>query len=66
MNTQYNTPLPKQQKVRERVIFAANRDINDFVGLVFDATVPVKSASPNSARLEGECAGMNAPALCAS
>ena len=42
MNTQYNTPLPKQQKVRERVIFAANRDINDFVGLVFDATVPVK------------------------
>ena len=30
MNTHYNTLLPRQQKVREFVIFAANRDINDF------------------------------------
>ena len=54
MNTHYNTLLPRQQKVRERVIFAANRDINDFFGLVFDAAVPVKSAFSNSAPPEGE------------
>ena len=60
MKTHYNTLLPKQ-KVRERVIFAANRDIDDFFGLVFDAAVPVKSAFPNSAPPEGECVGKNAP-----
>ena len=49
MNTHYNTLLPRQQKVRERVIFAANRDINDFFGLVFDAAVFVQTVSPNSA-----------------
>ena len=63
LNTHYNTLLPKQQKVRERVIFAANRDMNDFFGLVFDAAVPVKSAFPNSPPPEGECAGINAPAF---
>ena len=63
MNTHCNTLLPSQQKVRERVIFAANRDINDFFGLVFDAAVPVKSAFPNSPPPEGECAGINAPAF---
>ena len=62
MKTHYNTLLPKQ-KVRERVIFAANRDIDDFFGLVFDAAVPVKSAFPNSAPAEGEWAGINAPAF---
>ena len=49
MNTHCNTLLPSQQKVRERVIFAANRDINDFFGLVFDAAVFVQTVSPNSA-----------------
>jgi len=68
MNTHYNTLLPRQQKVRERVIFAANRDIDDFFGLVFDATVPVKGAFPYSAPLEGDCGGINAQLLrcCAS
>ena len=63
MNTHYNTLLPRQQKVRERVIFAAKQDINGFFGLVFDAAVPVKSASPDSAPPEGECAGIHAPAF---
>ena len=61
MDTHDNTLLPTQQKVREGVIFAANRDMKDFFGLVFDAAVPVKSAFPNSAPPEGECAGKNAP-----
>ena len=63
MNTHFNTLLLRQQKVRVRVIFAANRDIDDFFGLVFDAAVPVKSAFPNSVPPEGECAGINAPAF---
>ena len=63
MNTHYNTLLPRQQKVRERVIFAANRDMNDFFGLAFDAAVPLKSAFLNSAAPEGEHAGINAPAF---
>ena len=63
LNTHYNTLLPKQQKVRERVIFAANRDMNDFFGLVFDAAVPVKRAFLNSAQPEGECAGTHDPAF---
>ena len=49
--------------MRERVIFAVNRDINNFFGLVFDAAVFVKSAFPNSAPPEGEYAGINAPAF---
>ena len=40
--------------MRECVIFAANGDINEFFGLVFDAAVPVKSAFPNYAPPEGE------------
>lgn len=51
--------LPKQQALRVRVCFAANRDINDFFGLVFDAAVPVKREFPNSAPPEGACAGMS-------
>ena len=42
-----NTLLPRQQKVRERVIFAANRDVNDFVGLFFFAAFP-NSVPPES------------------
>ena len=63
MNTHYNTLLPSQQKVRERVIFAAKRHINDSFGLFLDAAVPAKRVFPNSARPEGECAGINAPAF---
>ena len=40
MKIYYNTFLPRQQKVRERVFFAANRDMDDFFGLVLDAAVP--------------------------
>lgn len=49
--------------MRERVIFAANVDIDDFFGLVLDPAVPVKSAFPNSARPEGECRQINASAF---
>ena len=58
-----NTLLPRQQKVRECVVFASNRDINEFFGLVFDAALTVKNSFPNSAPPEGECAGINAPAF---
>ncbi|CAN0388892.1 unnamed protein product, partial [Laminaria digitata] len=63
MTTHFNSLLPKQQLVRGRVIFAANRDINDFFGLLLDTAAPVKRAFPNAAPPEGGCAGLTPPAF---
>ena len=41
MNKHFNSLPPKQQAVRGRVIFAANRDINDFFALLLDNAAPV-------------------------
>ena len=46
MNIHCNTLLPKQHVTRGRVIFEANRDMNDSFGLIFDASVPVKREFP--------------------
>ena len=54
MTTHFNSLQPKQKAVRGRVIFAANRDINNFFGLLLDAAAPVKRQFPNAAPPEGE------------
>ena len=61
--TTHYSNLPKQQAVHGRVVFAANRDMDDFFGLVFDAVVPVKREIPNSAHPEDACAGLAPPVL---
>ena len=55
MTTHFNSLLPKQQAVRGRGIFAANRDINDFFGLLLDAAAPAKRQFPNAAPRRSVC-----------
>ncbi len=63
MTTHFNSLLPKQEVVRRRVLFEANRDINEFFGGVFDAAAPVKRKFPTSAPPEGACPALTAPAF---
>ena len=61
MTTHFNFLLPKQKAVRRRVIYEANRDINEFFGFVFDAAAPVKRQFSTSAPTEGVCAALSSP-----
>ena len=44
-------------------VSVANRDINDFFGLLLDAAAPVKRQFPNAAPPEGVCAALIPPAF---
>ena len=61
MTTHLNSLLPKQQAVRGRVIVAANRDTNDFSGLLLDVAAPVKRQFLNASSPEGACADLTSP-----
>ena len=63
MTSHFNSLLPKQQAMRGRVIFAANRDTNYFFGLLLDASAPVKRRFPNAVPPKGACAGLTPPAF---
>ena len=48
--------LNEYMTLRRRVIYEANRGINEFFGSVFDAAAPVKRQFPTSASPGGACA----------
>lgn len=61
VTTQFDPRLPKQKVVRRRVIYEANRNINEFFRFVFDAAAPAKRHFPTSALPEGAYATLSLP-----
>ena len=61
MTMHFSSLLQKQEALRCRVIYKANRDIHEFFGFVFDAAAPVKRQFPMSAPPEDACAALSSP-----